>query len=137
LLADSLAMADMGVVAQLPGQERVCYPSKLLGILAAGRATLAICPPNCAMGRMIRDQQIGFVVSNGDVAGARQVLLAAKSDPALLQRMGENASRYLRDHFTLAQAAKAYLEVISGPVGSDDLRFRSSAPAEQELRAST
>jgi len=137
LLADSLAMADVGVVAQLPGQERVCYPSKLLGIMAAGRATLAICPPNCAMGRMIRDQQIGFIVSNGDVAAAREALLAAKSDPALLQRMGENASRYLRDHFTLAQAAKAYLEVISGPVGSDDLRFRSSAPAEQEMRAST
>ena len=44
LLMDSLAMADLGVVAQMPGQERVCYPSKLLGIMAAGRATLAICP---------------------------------------------------------------------------------------------
>lgn len=45
LLTDSLGMADLGVVAQLPGQERVCYPSKLLGIMAAGRATFAICPP--------------------------------------------------------------------------------------------
>lgn len=131
LLADSLAMADIGVVAQLPGQERVCYPSKLLGIMAAGKATLAICQPHCAMGRMIRDQEIGFVVSNGDVAAARQVLLAAKSNPAVLQLMGENASRYLRDHFTLAQAAKAYLDVISGCLRSGDLRLRSLPPAEQ------
>jgi glycosyltransferase involved in cell wall biosynthesis len=137
LLANSLAMADIGVVAQLPGQERVCYPSKLLGIMAAGRPTLAICPPNCAMGRMIRDQGIGFVVPNGDVAGARQVLLAAKSDPELLQQMGEKACRYLREHFTLAQAAKAYFEVILDYVESGDLRFRVPPAAEQELRAST
>ena len=114
LLADSLAMADVGVVAQLPGQERVCYPSKLLGIMAAGRATLAICPPNCEMARMIREQQIGFVVANGDVAAARQALLQANAEPGLLRRMGENAARFLKERLTLAQAAEAYFELISG-----------------------
>ena len=112
-LADSLAMADLGVVAQMPGQERVCYPSKLLGIMAAGRPTLAICPVNCEMARMIREQEIGFVIANGDVAAGRQVLLEARANPARLQRMGENASRCLRERFTLAQAAKAYYEIIS------------------------
>ncbi len=113
LLADSLAMADLGVVAQMPGQERVCYPSKLLGIMAAGRPVLAICPVNCEMARMIREQEIGFVIPNGEVAAGRQVLLEAKADPARLRRMGENASRFLRAHFTLAQAAKAYHDIIS------------------------
>jgi glycosyltransferase involved in cell wall biosynthesis len=137
LLADSLAMADIGVVAQLPGQERVCYPSKLLGIMAAGRPTLAICPPQCEMGRMIVEQQIGFVVANGDVAEARKILLKAKSDPEMLRRMGENASRCLRENFTLAKAAKAYLEVISGCLENVDLRLGGSSPVEQGLRAST
>jgi glycosyltransferase involved in cell wall biosynthesis len=113
LLVDSLAMADLGVVAQMPGQERVCYPSKLLGIMAAGRPTLAICPVNCDMARMIREQEIGFVIANGDVASGREVLLDAKANRARLQHMGENASRYLRDHFTLAQASKAYFDIIS------------------------
>ena len=97
----------------MPGQERVCYPSKLLGIMAAGRPILVICPVNCDMARMIREQEIGFVIANGDVAAGRQVLLEAKANPARLQRMGENASRYLREHFTLAQAAKAYFDIIS------------------------
>lgn len=113
LLVDSLAMADLGVVAQMPGQERVCYPSKLLGIMAAGRPTLAICPVNCEMARMIRDQEIGFVIANGDVTAGREILLEARAKPGRLQQMGENASRYLRDHFTLAQAAKAYFDIIS------------------------
>lgn len=113
LLADSLAMADLGVVAQMPGQERVCYPSKLLGIMAAGRATLAICPPDCEMARMIRDEELGFVVPNGDLAAGRRALLEAKAHPDRVRRMGENAARYLREHFTLAQAAAAYFEIIS------------------------
>ena len=113
LLADSLAMADLGVVAQMPGQERVCYPSKLLGIMAAGRPVLAICPLDCEMARLIREQEIGFVVPNGDLAAGRQALLEAKADPARLQRMGANASRCLRENFTLAQAARAYHKIIT------------------------
>jgi glycosyltransferase involved in cell wall biosynthesis len=112
-LVDSLAMADLGVVAQMRGQERVCFPSKLLGIMAAGRPILAICPLDCAMARMIREQEIGFVIANGDVAAGREALLDAKANPARLQQMGKNASQYLRRHFTLAQAASAYFDVIS------------------------
>lgn len=114
LLPDSLAMADLGVVAQLPGQERVCYPSKLLGIMAAGRATLAICPLGCDMARMLREQEIGFVVPNGDVAAGRKVLFEARANPERVRRMGERAASFLRDHYTLEQAANAYCDLISG-----------------------
>ena len=115
LLADSLAMADLGVVAQLPGQERVCYPSKLLGVMAAGRATLAICPPDCEMARMIREHALGFVVPNGDLAEGRRVLLAAQADPAGVRRMGENAAALLRENFTLAKAARSYYTLLTRP----------------------
>jgi glycosyltransferase involved in cell wall biosynthesis len=113
LLADSLAMADLGVVAQMPGQERVCYPSKLMGVMAAGRAVLAICSPRCEMARMILEHDLGWVVANGDVAGGRRAVLEAVSDPSRLTRMGMNASRYLRARFTLAQAADAYYQLVS------------------------
>jgi glycosyltransferase involved in cell wall biosynthesis len=112
LLADSLAMADLGVVAQLPGQERVCYPSKLLGVMAAGRAVLAVCPPECEMARMIREHELGFVVPNGDIAAGRAALLAAKADQGRVARMGENGARLLRENFTLAKAAQAYHQLI-------------------------
>jgi glycosyltransferase involved in cell wall biosynthesis len=140
LLGDSLAMADLGVVAQLPGQERVCYPSKLLGIMAAGRPVLAICPVNCDMARMIREQEIGFVVANGDVEAGRKVLLEARSNPARLRRLGENAARYLREHFTLAQAAQAYFDLISttsekmarGPFNHAKPKYHRELPAERD-----
>ncbi len=113
LLADSLAMADLGVVAQLPGQERVCYPSKLLGIMAAGRAALAICPPGCEMARMIREHDLGFVVPNGDIAEGRRALLEAKANPERVREMGRKASAYLRANLTLAKAAEKYYKLMT------------------------
>jgi glycosyltransferase involved in cell wall biosynthesis len=121
LLADSLAMSDLGVIAQMPGQERVCFPSKLFGIMAAGRPTLAICPPQCELGRLIREHGLGFVVANGDVGGVRNVLLEAQADPQRLRRQGENAFRFLHQHFTLSQAADSYFELLGGgrkPIGA-------------------
>lgn len=120
LLSDSLAMADVGVVAQMPGQERVCYPSKLLGVMAAGRAILAICSPDCEMARMILEHELGWVVPNGDIEGGRRSLLEAFSDPSRVARMGENGARLLRERFTLAKAAHAYYQLI--------MRYQTKGP---------
>jgi glycosyltransferase involved in cell wall biosynthesis len=113
VLADSLAMSDLGVVAQLPGQERVCYPSKLLGIMAAGRPVFAICVPTCEMARMIKEQDLGYVVANGDAASGAEMIRDALSDPAAMARKGRNSHRYLLNHFTLARAAEQYIDLIS------------------------
>jgi nucleoside-diphosphate-sugar epimerase len=64
------------------------------------------------MARMIHQQQIGFVVANGDVAGARRILMEAKANPELLRAMGQKATRYLHEHLSLAQAAQGYFDLI-------------------------
>ncbi len=113
LLGESLAMCDLGVVAQMPGQERVCYPSKLLGILAAGRPALAICTPTCEMARMLVEQGLGFVVANGQPERGAEVILQAARDASELAAMGRNARRYLDEHFTLRSAAQRYFDLIT------------------------
>lgn len=130
LLADSLAMCDLGVVAQMPGQEKVCYPSKLLGIMAAGRAVLAICPPDCEMARMIREHDIGWVVPNGDIAEGRRVLLEAQSNPVAMREKGHRAVQLLRERFTLQQAADQYCRLIAG--GGDSVAPTASGQSARE-----
>ncbi len=111
LLPHSLGMADLGVVAQLPGQERVCYPSKMLGLLAAGRAILAVCPPHCELARFVRDQEIGFVVPNNDIETGRRVILEARDNPQRLRRMEANARR-LAMAMNLELTADTYAALI-------------------------
>jgi glycosyltransferase involved in cell wall biosynthesis len=137
LLGDSLAMADLGVVAQMPGEEKVCYPSKLLGVMAAGRAVLAICPPACEMAQMIRDEDIGWVIDNTDIEAGRRALLEAQANPQRVSSMGRNASRLLREKFTLSQAADAYYNLITGSMTREAIvsskqgveNFEGHAPA--------
>jgi glycosyltransferase involved in cell wall biosynthesis len=111
-LSDSLAMADIGVVAQLPGQEKVCYPSKLLGIMASGRPILAICPLNCEMANMIKQNELGFVIENGDIESGVKLIRSVKLEKELLSKMGKNSYKYLQDFFTLEKAAKKYYKLI-------------------------
>jgi glycosyltransferase involved in cell wall biosynthesis len=112
LLSDSLAMADLGIVAQLPKQERVCYPSKLLGVMSSGRAVLAICSRNSEMAKMIEDNGLGFTVENGDVESAVRVINEGILNPELLKKYGDNAALYVRKHFSLRNAAEKYYKVI-------------------------
>lgn len=112
LLSDSLAMADIGIVAQLPGQERVCYPSKLFGIMASGRPVLAICPKNTEMAKMIIENNLGFVIENGDIKNGVDTILFAKKNRKLLKEMGENSYNYLKKYFTLDNASKKYYKLI-------------------------
>jgi len=111
-LQDSLAMADIGVIAQLPAQERVCYPSKLLGIMSAGRPVLAICSPESEMAGMIRDSDMGFVIKNGDTDSAVEVLNLCLNSPELLIAKGKNAFNYLNTNLTLSSAANSYFKLI-------------------------
>ncbi len=112
-LQDSLAMADIGIIAQLPLQERVCYPSKLLGIMSSGRPVLAICSPNSDMAKMIVDNDLGFVVENGDTESAVKVLRKSLQDPGSLLKKGDNAFNYLNKNFTLRSAAEMYYTLIN------------------------
>ncbi len=112
-LQDSLAMADIGIIAQLPMQERVCYPSKLLGIMSSGRPVLAICSPTSDMAKMIVDNDIGFVIENRDIESAVNVLTSCLQNPDMLLKKGENAFNYLNKNFTLKSAAEMYFLLIN------------------------
>lgn len=111
-LSDSLAMADLGVIAQLPNQERVCYPSKLLGIMSSGRPVLAICSPNCDMARTINDNMLGYVVNNGDIDSAVKIIKECINNPEEMSRRGENSYSYLSKNLTLRIAAGKYYDLV-------------------------
>jgi glycosyltransferase involved in cell wall biosynthesis len=118
-LADSLAMADLGVVAQLPGQERVCHPSKLLGIAASGRAVLAICPPDCELAELVRTLDLGWVVPNGDVETGRRAILEALADRGKVARCGENCATFAASR-GLDAIVPLYESLILSATGHND-----------------
>jgi glycosyltransferase involved in cell wall biosynthesis len=73
-LAESLSAGDVHLVAQDANTLGLIEPSKLYGILAAGRPVLYVGPAQSEVARTIEREGVGAVVPNGDVAAATAAL---------------------------------------------------------------
>lgn len=89
-LSESLSLADVHLVGQLPAFTGVVVPSKLFGILAVARPTVMIGPPDAECSMVVMDHDAGFVVPNGNAALLVRRLRQLRADPALGRRMGDN-----------------------------------------------
>jgi colanic acid biosynthesis glycosyl transferase WcaI len=103
LLSDSLAAADVHLVSLLPALEGLIVPSKLYGILAAGRPVVFVGDTRSDLAKLIREQRCGIVVAVGDCEGLATELRALLDDPARRGSMGSRArelalARYTKEH---------------------------------------
>jgi glycosyltransferase involved in cell wall biosynthesis len=103
LLGDSLGAADVHLVSLLPALEGLIVPSKIYGILAAGRPAVFIGDTSGDLAGMIRRHDCGVAVAVGDERRLATELRALKEDSARRERMGRNArqlavSRYASEH---------------------------------------
>jgi colanic acid biosynthesis glycosyl transferase WcaI len=103
LLSDSLAAADVHLVSLLPALEGLIVPSKLYGILAAGRPVLFVGDTGSDLAKLVREQRCGIAVAVGDSEGLAAELRALRDDPARLESMGRRArelalARYTKEH---------------------------------------
>jgi colanic acid biosynthesis glycosyl transferase WcaI len=103
LLSDSLAAADVHFVSLLPALEGLIVPSKLYGILAAGRPVVFIGDTTSELAKLVRDHECGIAVSVGDSDALASELRALQADPARVDLMGARAralalARYTKEH---------------------------------------
>jgi colanic acid biosynthesis glycosyl transferase WcaI len=133
LLADSLAAADIHLVSLLPAVEGLIVPSKLYGILAAGRPTAFIGDTRGEVARVVRDHDCGIAVAVGDSKGLASELRLLLESPSRAREMGRKArslalARYTRDRAVadwrniLAQVAPDTVGTVgpvTGPLAGD------------------
>ena len=104
-LALSLAACQAHLVTLKPGFESFVNPSKLTGILAAGRPVLFVGPPHSALASFIRQEKIGAVFAPGDAPGlATTVKNWAAHEGAEAAALGRNARGCYERHFTFESA---------------------------------
>ena len=111
-LGESLAVANVGVLSLARGHAGLAVPSKLYGILAAGRPAVAIMESESEAARVIREERCGVVVAPGDARGFANAISLLKDDTELRRAMGERGYRALRARYTLASAAAQYARVV-------------------------
>lgn len=113
LLSDSLAAADIHLVSLLPALEGLIVPSKVYGILAAGRPVAFVGDPCGDIAQLLREHDCGISVAVGAGEALAQALKSLQADPVRLQQMGANARRLALARYTSEQAAADWMRLLT------------------------
>lgn len=111
-LRDVLAAGDIHFVSQKAGTQGVIVPSKIYGILAAGRPTIFIGPSDCEPAMIVNKSQSGIVVPPEDIEGVAMAIRKLAIDPVLRQIMGKRAQKYYEKNFGRVKSVSRIIKVI-------------------------
>ncbi len=92
-LVDSLGAADLHIVSMHPAITGCLCPSKLYGIMAAGRPVLAIAPPDTDLVQTVDGQQLGWSVPPADPSAIAAAVRQAQSQPERCRQAGDRGRR--------------------------------------------
>jgi glycosyltransferase involved in cell wall biosynthesis len=108
----SLAAGDVHLVTLKANMTGLSVPSKIYGIMAAGRPVIFIGPPDSEVAHLVREAACGFVIEPGDVEGAVQALLSYYRDPAQVEEHGYAARAYFERHCDRPIATQRFWQVL-------------------------
>jgi colanic acid biosynthesis glycosyl transferase WcaI len=111
-LADSLAAADVHLVSLLPALEGLIVPSKLYGILAAGRPVVFIGDSDGDSARVVRGAQCGSVVGIRAVDDLVTALRDLYTQPTVRAAMGTRARRAFNEKYAATRAIERWMNVL-------------------------
>ncbi len=113
-LADSLAACDVAVVALEPGADQLAMPSKLTGILAAGRPVLVLAPESSELAQLVQQHGCGVVVSDFDNPQAVAAAISKlQQDATACTTMAQKARALAEDRFSLERATGLYRGLLN------------------------
>ena len=110
-LHDSFAAADLFLVSLKRGIEGYIVPSKVYGILAAGRPYVAAVDPSCEAATIATSWECGVAAAPGDARAIADTIRGLASDPSRVAQLGQNARRAAL-HYDRRVAVDAYYDVL-------------------------
>jgi colanic acid biosynthesis glycosyl transferase WcaI len=121
-LAESLSAADVHLVSLQPDLEGLVVPSKIYGILAAGRPALFIGDKGGEIARLLARHDCGRTIAVGAGTALACSVLELARDPALCRSMGLRARRTFESEFdkkaSVARWARLLVDLSQLPEAS-------------------
>jgi glycosyltransferase involved in cell wall biosynthesis len=109
-----LAAADAHIITVKRGLEGVVVPSKMYGILAAGKPIVAVAPRECDVASIGEAKGFSISVDPVDPARFAQLVLQLSQNPAALEKMGRAALAAAPDYERSAELRKLLKIVEEG-----------------------
>ena len=119
-----MAAANAHLVTLKPDFASLVYPSKLAGVLAAGRPVLFVGPPAGDIARLLEREECGLVVAPTGGTRLAELIARLESDPALAAGLGRNARATYERHFTFDSALQCWLALLQQVKGAANFGLR-------------
>ena len=116
-LIHSLGAANLHVVPLTRELSQCLMPSKLYGILAAGRPYLTNAVPESELHQLTRRHNIGITVEPGSPVEIANAVLGAKRNPTALREMSVNARQLAMTEFTREKSVEKFKAVLDRVAG--------------------
>jgi colanic acid biosynthesis glycosyl transferase WcaI len=118
-LAESLSAADLHLVTLLGAATGASVPSKVYGILAAGRPYIAMMGKDADAAVLAQTHQVGFTVSPGNAEELALTIRRAASIPGELNAMGIRARRLAEQCFDRKVVARKFIDALLLAIPAD------------------
>jgi glycosyltransferase involved in cell wall biosynthesis len=112
-LSESLSSADAHLVTLRSELEGLIVPSKFYGVLAVARPVLFIGAVDGALARIIRENDCGFVIEQGDSEDLVQRIRELANDRARARAMGLRGRRLYDERFAPHIALEAWERILT------------------------
>jgi glycosyltransferase involved in cell wall biosynthesis len=111
-IGESLGAADVHLMTVLEGLEGLIVPSKLFGVMAAGRPSLYVGSPTSEIARVLTESGSGLCLTEGDAQGLADAIRTLAEHPEQARRMGAAAKRTLDGTYDAATACRAWADFL-------------------------
>jgi glycosyltransferase involved in cell wall biosynthesis len=108
----SLTAAHVHLVTLKPDMTGLSVPSKIYGILAAGRPVIFIGPEDSEAASIVREAMCGVVVRPGDHQAVVRMLITYRDDQALMQDHGRRARAFFDAHCSRVLGTERFVQLI-------------------------
>jgi glycosyltransferase involved in cell wall biosynthesis len=127
-LSESLSAADLHVVSMHENISGCLCPSKLYGILAAGRPVLAIADETTELAQTVSEHQLGWRCQPGDPREIAEAIRQAASDPRARISAGQRARQLACRQFDRRVVTGKFTEMLDEIAGRTHRSWSSQSP---------
>jgi colanic acid biosynthesis glycosyl transferase WcaI len=107
-LAAALAAPDAHLVTLRPGFEHLVAPSKLAGVLAAGRPALFVGPTSGELAQLLAAEACGQAIATGDARALADALMSWSTNRSQCDALRAAARRAYERHFRFADLVERW-----------------------------
>ncbi|MHC5740416.1 MAG: glycosyltransferase family 4 protein [Nostoc sp.] len=110
----SLTACDLSLVSLIAGAESIVAPSKLYGMLAAGRGVIAISSANSYIDQLLTNSGCGINTLPNNPQHLADLINELASDSTRVKLMGDKARQVYKSKYTFKRALAEYEKILFG-----------------------